>query len=122
MMKKIITLHLLLIASLFSFGQDSLLKLSVTSISIGKEKMIDGSLDTVFNAPELLSQKTMERSTLINDGNIYKLLVEVENGLVDSTYTLRLKNYPKSGEYATILFKSNKWKNSKILIDKQYFH
>ena len=59
MMKKIITLHLLLIASLFSFGQDSLLKLSVTSISIGKEKMIDGSLDTVFNAPELLSQKTM---------------------------------------------------------------
>lgn len=121
MMKKIITLHLLLIASLFSFGQDSLLKLSVTSISIGKEKMIDGSLDTVFNAPELLSQKTMERSTLINDGNIYKLLVEVENGLVDSTYTLRLKNYPKSGEYATILFKSNKWKNSKILIDKQYF-
>lgn len=82
--------------------------------------MVDGSLDTVFNVPKLLSLKTMERATLMKERNFYKLLVEVENGLVDSTYTLRLKHYPKSGEYATILFKSNKWKNSRMLIDKQY--
>jgi hypothetical protein len=137
-MKKYLTLALILISTVafsqvkeITSGQPSKvekvksggsinLNIQAYTIAHSNEKNEDGSLDSTTKwaqIPKIFS----EMGSIISNGKIHTLMIKVGNAKVDSSYTLRLKRFPKSGENGVIVFKNNHWKNGTILINEKYF-